>query len=147
MTVEYLCHGCRIADGKPHLLCESVFCSCPSCSMSNLKPKARVAMTQGTKFDQAKPRWYLFPWEAAEQVVLVLNHGAEKYDVGNWRRDMPRADERLSAAAIRHLQAWIRGELADPDSGLPHLAHAGCCVLMLLELELQGQLPKERSPR
>lgn len=145
MTEIHFCDRCLEALGS-HPKCSSTYCACEECHEDVIK-KALTPLPQGTKFDDGKPRWWLFPWEAAEQVVRILNHGAEKYDAGNWRRDMPRADERLSAAAIRHLQAWIRGEKTDPDSGLPHLAHAGCCILMLLELELQNKLPKERSPR
>jgi hypothetical protein len=36
-------------------------------------------LKEGTKNDQGKPRWDLFPFDAAEQIVLVLNFGANKY--------------------------------------------------------------------
>lgn len=50
----------------------------------------------------------------------------------NWELGM--AWGRLLAAALRHLSAWARGQDTDTESGLPHLAHAACCVLMLLAL-------------
>jgi hypothetical protein len=37
-------------------------------------------------------------------------------------------------AAMRHLMAWAAGEDIDPDSGLPHLAHAGASVMILYTL-------------
>jgi hypothetical protein len=35
------------------------------------------------------------------------------------------------ACLQRHLAAWQRGEECDPESGLPHLAHAMCNLRML----------------
>jgi ADP-heptose:LPS heptosyltransferase len=32
---------------------------------------------------------------------------------------------------MRHLAAWQRGEENDPETGLPHLAHAMCNLRML----------------
>ena len=32
---------------------------------------------------------------------------------------------------LRHLDAWYRGEDNDPESGLPHLGHAMCNLVML----------------
>ena len=35
------------------------------------------------------------------------------------------------ACLMRHMAAWQRGEENDPESGLPHLAHAMCNLRML----------------
>ena len=45
---------------------------------------------------------------------------------------------RLFAAAMRHLWEWKRGNNTDYETGLPHLAHAAACCLMLLDLEKLG---------
>ena len=73
----------------------------------------------------------------------VLTYGASKYDKGdsagaeNWHLvDDPR---RYFDAALRHINARMLGEKDDPESGLPHLAHAGCCIVFLLALELRGK--------
>lgn len=42
------------------------------------------------------------------------------------------------AAAMRHLAAWRDGEQLDEESGLPHLAHALCCIVFLRELDRAG---------
>lgn len=85
------------------------------------------------KHDCDKPAADLVPPRAIEQVARVLAFGAQKYDADNWIKcDRTR---RYPAAAMRHLWAWFRGETNDPESGLPHLAHAACCVLFALELE------------
>ena len=73
------------------------------------------------------------PWSAAGVVVDVLGFGARKYAPDNWRT-VPDARGRYFDAALRHLIAWQQGEQIDPESGLPHLAHAACCVLFLLEV-------------
>jgi hypothetical protein len=31
--------------------------------------------------------------------------------------------------------AWWRGEDTDPETGLSHLAHAGCCLMFLMEYQ------------
>lgn len=92
-------------------------------------------MTDGVKLDRGKRPWDLFLWGAAGAVVDVLEHGARKYAPDNWRQ-VPEPRRRYFAAMLRHLAAWRLGEKVDPESGLSHLAHACCCGLFLLELEV-----------
>jgi hypothetical protein len=72
----------------------------------------------------------LLPGKALAAIARVLDHGAKKYAPYNWMRVRPRS--RYVDAALRHLHAYADGEVNDPDSGLNHLAHAGCCILFLL---------------
>jgi hypothetical protein len=88
---------------------------------------------KGFKADQNKLRWDLLP-ESLEDVVSVLTYGAKKYAPNNWRK-VPDAESRYVAAAFRHLWARARGERNDPDTGLPHVAHAVCCLLFLGALD------------
>jgi hypothetical protein len=67
-------------------------------------------------------------------VVEVISHGAVKYGDRNWR-NVPGGTERYFAAAMRHITAWRNGENTDPESGLPHLAHAACSILFLMALD------------
>ena len=87
--------------------------------------------TLGTKLDNDKLRWSLLPSGTIAHVIQVLEYGAKKYSVGNWV-NVPDGKTRYYDAAMRHLDAWRGGELNDSESGLPHLAHAACCVLFLL---------------
>ena len=64
-------------------------------------------------------------------IVKVLEIGANKYSVDNWKR-VPEARTRYYDAMMRHTDAWWNGEKLDPEDGLHHLAHAGCCLLFLL---------------
>lgn len=88
--------------------------------------------TEGRKFDSGKPRYDLVPFEALEEMVKVLTFGATKYTPDNWRY-VDNFDSRYFAACLRHITAYARGELNDPETGLPHLAHAMCCLAFLLE--------------
>jgi Domain of unknown function (DUF5664) len=87
-------------------------------------------MRTGVKHDARKPRFSLLPTRAVADVVAVLEYGARKYAPGNWMI-VPDARTRYFDAAQRHLLSWWDGERIDPESGLPHLAHATCCLLFL----------------
>ena len=89
---------------------------------------------EGRKDDGAKPRYSLLPWEAVAVVVAVLEFGARKYSEGNWRH-VEGGSRRYRDAALRHVIADQRGEALDPDSGLPHLAHAACSLLFAIALD------------
>lgn len=54
---------------------------------------------------------------------------------GQWNWAKGFTWSRLIGAALRHLFAFARGEDRDPESGLSHLAHAGCCILFLITHE------------
>jgi hypothetical protein len=88
-------------------------------------------MTTGVKYDADKLRYDLVPPESLEAVAAVLTYGAKKYAPDNWKHvSDPKA--RYYAAALRHMEAHRMGEVDDPESGLPHMAHATCCLLFLL---------------
>lgn len=88
------------------------------------------------KHDHGKPAFDLLPPRALADVSAVLGYGANKYAAHNWRKATRWG--RYSAAALRHVFAWLSGEDLDKESGLPHLAHATCCLLFLLELQSTG---------
>ena len=86
------------------------------------------------KADAGKPRPTLLPAKALQNIVEVLEFGAEKYGRDNWRNvDDP---QRYLDAALRHLSAMqIEGlRTVDKESGLPHIDHAACCLLFLSEI-------------
>ena len=88
------------------------------------------------KADDGKPPMGLLPWPALWDVARVLAFGAKKYAAHNWKKGMDWS--RMYDAALRHLSAFIEGENDDPESGLPHLAHANCCLLFLATYEKMG---------
>lgn len=88
-------------------------------------------LPKGRKDDGGKTRWSLVPRGTLKTIIKVLEHGAKKYGDNNWEQ-VPHARIRYYDAANRHLDSWWGGEDLDPESGLPHLAHAACCILFLL---------------
>jgi hypothetical protein len=91
--------------------------------------------TLGRKFDSGKPRMALLPPLATESVAHVLTFGAKKYAKDNWKY-VDDAHDRYLDASLRHINAYIRGELNDTESNLPHLAHSICCLMFILDLDL-----------
>lgn len=84
----------------------------------------------GDHKDAGKSRLDLLDAYAIEQMGHVLGFGASKYSPFNWTKGI--AYTRLQGSALRHILAFQRGEDLDPESGLPHLAHGMCCLMMLL---------------
>lgn len=93
-----------------------------------------MSKDSGRKFDGGKPRWSLLPWKQVGHIVDVLTFGAKKYDDDNWQ-GLSNGRDRYFSAMMRHLTAWKDGEVLDSESKLPHLAHAGCCLVFLMWVE------------
>jgi len=91
---------------------------------------------KAVKHDGGKPPLELLPSMPLVMIAEVLGFGARKYAAHNWRQGFDQS--RLIGAALRHLLAYNDGEDIDPESGLSHLAHLGCCVLFLLEHQAKG---------
>jgi hypothetical protein len=89
----------------------------------------------GRKFDGGKLEYGLLPPLALEETVKVLTFGAQKYERDNWKK-VPDSKRRYFDALERHVWAWKKGEVMDPESGIHHLAHATCCAMFLLERDL-----------
>ena len=84
------------------------------------------------KYDLGQPDWSILPYDRLEFVVRVLDFGARKYGRDNWK-DVPNADTRYFAAAMRHMVAHHSGNPIDDESGLPHLAHAVASLLFMMQ--------------
>lgn len=101
-------------------------------------PTIKQSPEAGIKHDQQKPRMDLLDRHAIEQLAAVLTFGAKKYAAHNWRNGIEYS--RLVSAAQRHLLAFNDGETLDPESGLPHIAHAMCNCMFLLGLSNKPEL-------
>lgn len=92
----------------------------------------------------AKLPLHLWPETATVLGSLGLLDGALKYGRANWRHAGVRASIYVDACR-RHLAAWFEGEDADPDSGVPHLAHALACLAIIVDAGAAGRLTDDRQ--
>lgn len=99
---------------------------------------------EGTKYDSKKVPVHLLPPDALWEIAKVLGFGAQKYDEWNWYRGIKYS--RLFAACMRHLWQWWRRKDRDAESSLPHLAHAGCCLLFLLQETIEERTEEDDRP-
>ncbi|MGL4753602.1 MAG: dATP/dGTP diphosphohydrolase domain-containing protein [Aeromonadaceae bacterium] len=99
---------------------------------------AEDAQPEGRKLDGGKAIMGAIPPDAELAVARVLTFGAEKYARDNWRK-VPDMDVRYMDAALRHLNAYRRGEPVDSESGESHLAHAACCIMFLLQIKEESK--------
>lgn len=89
-----------------------------------------MGQSEAAKFDGGKSRYDLIAAHPLELLARVYTFGAKKYADEDWRKGI--GWKRIFAAMMRHAWSWMRGEDLDPESGLPHLAHAawGCFTLL-----------------
>ena len=103
---------------------------CPSLIFTKSDPSK--VTTIAVRDDSGKTNWSLMPFEALEEINKVLEFGATKYAANNWQEGTGFKYSRVLNSLLRHVFAFMRGEDKDPESGLSHMAHAGCNVLFIL---------------
>ena len=87
--------------------------------------------------------FHLWPETASLMGTLGLLDGMLKYGRTNWRPAGVRASIYFDAIR-RHMNAWFEGEDEDPDSGLPHFAHALASLAILVDAQAAGVLNDDR---
>jgi hypothetical protein len=118
--IRYQDHSRLMAEAKPGQI---IPCSDPKAIITD--------QTAGAKFDGGKIGVWMLPPDPLIDIARVLDFGAQKYASYNWTNGIKYS--RIYGSLLRHLWAWWKGEDIDPESGLHHLAHAGCNVLFLLQ--------------
>lgn len=86
---------------------------------------------------------HLWPSTATALGSLAMLDGALKYGRSNFRAIGVRASI-YKDACDRHVARWFEGEDNDPDSGLPHLAHALACLAIIIDAQAAGKLNDDR---
>lgn len=102
----------------------------------------------GAKLDKGKPRPGLVLGDFARALQHVTNvgtYGAQKYTDRGWR-SVSNGVSRYGDALWRHLLKDAEGEVNDPDTGIPHLAHAAWNALAILELRATQPQAAVRNP-
>jgi hypothetical protein len=87
---------------------------------------------------------HLWPETASALGSLACLEGALKYGRSNFREIGVRASIYYDACR-RHIDFWFEGEDNDPDSGLPHIAHALACLAIIVDAEAAGKLNDDRQ--
>ena len=113
---------------------------CPYCK-ATIHLLAKPELTEFTKHDAEKIRMELTDPAFNELVAKVLTYGANKYSADNWKKLTDK--NRAIGALLRHIIAYQKGELIDPESKLPHLGHAACNLMFLNYID--ENKPKEKT--
>ena len=110
------------------------------------QPPIPPTLLGGRKDDLGKPQISLIPYAALKEEAAVMMFGAAKYGRDNWRKGMDYT--RLIDASLRHILAYANGQNIDTESGKSHLAHARCCLAMLIayEHDALGYDDRPRNP-
>ena len=87
------------------------------------------------RYDSGKIRYDLLPADALEALALVYTKGAEKYADRNWEKGM--SWSRCFASLMRHIWAFWRGELYDPETKCHHMAMAAWNCFALCSYSLR----------
>lgn len=87
------------------------------------------AKGSGARYNSGKPDFSLIPISTLADEARVWEYGTKKYAPHNWMKGMKWSVP--FGCLMRHMAAWQAGEENDPESGLPHLAHAMCNLRML----------------
>lgn len=95
------------------------------------------------KNDDKKPQLDLLPYDSLVEITRVLEFGAKKYGVDNWKNNL--AIRRLINATLRHVMEFSEGIDIDSESGMSHIAHAGCNILFILWLMKHGDCDNRRK--
>lgn len=83
-----------------------------------------------SKPDHGKPRFDLIDPHFTLDVAEVLTIGASRHGDNNWQL-LPSGETRYLAALLRHINAIMRGEITDEDTGRTHYACATCNLMFL----------------
>ena len=85
---------------------------------------------QEFKYDKGKPRISLVEPYIIEEIAEVLTYGANKYEARSWMKT-ENGKERYEDALLRHTMSYLKGEVLDEESGLPHLSHMATNIMFL----------------
>ena len=102
------------------------------------------AAKKALHFSEGKYGLDQIPPEILIEYARVFDYGAEKYARDNWRAGTDW--HQFYGSALRHIYKWWLGEDIDPETGLPHLAHALWNVACLRYYQIHGIGNDDRPP-
>lgn len=90
-----------------------------------------------------KPGNFYSPTIPHLEYSMAHMQGAFKYGIFNWRFD-PISISTYLEAAERHIALYKEGQRVASDTGIHHLAHAMCCLSILIDAEAHNTLIDDR---
>jgi hypothetical protein len=93
---------------------------------------------------EGKVRPETMPLGPLADVARVMQTGAEKYGVHNWRLDKIKASTYVGAIFRHAILEWAEGSDTDKDSGEHPLAHVAACCLIVMDAEKYNTLIDDR---
>jgi len=97
---------------------------------------AETSPTKALHFSEGKPGVDQIPPEVLLAYGSIFTYGEKKYARNNWLQGNEWHE--FLGSALRHLLRWEAGEDIDPESKLPHLAHALWNVGALHYFQVKG---------
>lgn len=98
----------------------------------------KIKKGSAIKHDRKKPKHILLPPSSLVGIGKVFTYGERKYHAYNYKTGKGLDWDQPYSACLRHLFAWAAKEDNDRESGYNHLYHAGCCIMMLIDLVDNG---------
>ena len=86
---------------------------------------------------------HLVPASTMSYIALGHLEGDLKYGKVNWRKAGIRTTIYIDAC-LRHVMKFKEGEWADPETTVPHLASALCCLSIIVDAHHSGKLIDDR---
>jgi hypothetical protein len=108
---------------------------CPDCNSYAHKDHKCVTATESgfIKHDSGKNMLSLIDPDFVLGIGEILTFGAAKYEKNNWQKNTDL--DRYKDSTLRHMYAYLNGELIDPESGKPHLDHIATNIMFLRYFE------------
>ncbi len=93
------------------------------------KEEPKTSSQQAERYNTDKLKWSLVDFKSLEDMVKVLEFGAEKYSADNWKKGLPTKE--ICESLLRHTFAFMNGEDVDSDSKQSHIGHIMCNAMFL----------------
>jgi hypothetical protein len=110
---------------------------------SGERQEIRATSESGGQKGRKSEEYALIPSEPLAELARVYGYGASKYSDNNWRKGYPYSWS--LSALYRHIEAFRRGQSADPESGRHHLAHAAFHLFTLIWFDQNGRGEDDRA--
>lgn len=100
---------------------------------------------EALRYNKGKLRYTQLMPEFINGTIRIMEFGAQKYELDNWRKGMPFRS--ILDSLYRHLNSIWAGEDIDAESGEPHWAHASANLMFLCNLYSNKDLMKRFDNR